>query len=325
MAEEVIKIEQLSHFKDKLLEKCDETYQGKLTAGENITISEDNVISATGGSGTSDLVFFDYESGNPEVTWDEIKSYMDIGRQVIIYDKTVTTDGKTKFGYVSNYDKANNFIQFTNVSNFSISGTNYTGVNWAYLGNNLGWQRTLSQSGGGSGGKTYEGVAPVVVDNTNDQISVNNKELFVQRPLNIAYDENENPVIQADTIKVDYQQITHDDSLVHVSNNAQYALGVNIPAIKQFIFDSNSFVYEKTQLNSGTLSSGNTYELDRTFTKEGYYPISFDFYANDRQFLMYPRNVTKTIGSLYVNGSCTNKYSSSLACTWGIFITWMKV
>lgn len=51
MAEEVIKIEQLSRFKDKLLEKCDETYQGKLTAGENITISEDNVISATGGSG----------------------------------------------------------------------------------------------------------------------------------------------------------------------------------------------------------------------------------------------------------------------------------
>lgn len=36
----------------------------------------------------------------------------------------------------------------------------------------------------------------------------------------------ENP-ITADTFDVDYQQITHDDSLVHVSNNAQYALGVN--------------------------------------------------------------------------------------------------
>ena len=46
------------------------------------------------------------------------------------------------------------------------------------------------------------GVAPIIVDNDNDTIS-------------------------ADTVEVNYQQIVHDDSLVHVSNDAQYALGVN--------------------------------------------------------------------------------------------------
>jgi len=59
-----------------------------------------------------------------------------------------------------------------------------------------------AQGGGGGGGATYEGVAPIVVDNTENKIS-------------------------ADTIDVNYQQFTHDDSLVHVSNDAQYALGVN--------------------------------------------------------------------------------------------------
>lgn len=60
----------------------------------------------------------------------------------------------------------------------------------------------FSAQGGGGGGATYEGIAPIVVDNTENKIS-------------------------ADTIDVNYQQITHDDSLVHVSNDAQYALGVN--------------------------------------------------------------------------------------------------
>lgn len=60
----------------------------------------------------------------------------------------------------------------------------------------------FSAQGGGGGGATYEGIAPIVVDNTENKIS-------------------------ADTIDVNYQQITHDDSLVHVSNNAQYALGIN--------------------------------------------------------------------------------------------------
>lgn len=62
----------------------------------------------------------------------------------------------------------------------------------------------------GQGGKTYEGVAPIIVDNTND-------------------------VISADTVDVDYQQFTHDDSLVHVSNNAQYAIGINLPWLVTYL------------------------------------------------------------------------------------------
>lgn len=65
----------------------------------------------------------------------------------------------------------------------------------------------FSAQGGGGGGATYEGVAPIVVDNTENKIS-------------------------ADTIDVNYQQFTHDDSLVHVSNDAQYALGVNTRMFK---------------------------------------------------------------------------------------------
>lgn len=71
---------------------------------------------------------------------------------------------------------------------------------------------------GGEGGKTYEGVAPIIVDNTENKIS-------------------------ADTIDVNYQQIVHDDSLVHVSNNAQYALGVNVPKFSAWTDVTNEFTF----------------------------------------------------------------------------------
>lgn len=179
--------------------------ESKLTISEG-KITEYDGTPFAGQDSSSDLVHFDYNNGNPELSWSEIKAYMDIGKQIIIYDKTVSTDGKTKLGYVSNYDKVNNFIQFTNVSNMVVEGETVNGINWAYVGNSLGWQRTFIRNGG-SGGKTYEGVAPIIVDNNNDTISADTIEL--------------------ETKEVTYQQITHDDSLVHVSNDAQYALGVN--------------------------------------------------------------------------------------------------
>lgn len=70
-------------------------------------------------------------------------------------------------------------------------------------------------AGGGSGGKTYEGVAPIIVDNDNDTISADTIEL--------------------ETKEVTYQQITHDDSLVHVSNEAQYAIGINLPWLVTYL------------------------------------------------------------------------------------------
>ena len=57
-------------------------------------------------------------------------------------------------------------------------------------------------AGGGGGGTEYSGIAPIHVDNYTHEIS-------------------------ADVVNMDLQQITHDDTMVHVSNSASYALGVN--------------------------------------------------------------------------------------------------
>lgn len=193
--------------------------------------------------GSSDIVHFDYNNGNPELSWSEITAYMDTGKQIIIYDRTVAADGKTKLGYVSNYDKVNNFIQFTNISNMTVEGETVNGINWAYVGNSLGWQRTFIRNGG-EGGKTYEGVAPVIVDNVNDTISV-------------------------DTIDVNYQQIVHDDSLVHVSNDAQYALGVNVPYLKWLMGVDETVIFENPNgidsANPGQLTIGTSYNLTEPF------------------------------------------------------------
>lgn len=173
----------------------------KLEFDSNNKITAYNGSAFAGQSSTSDLVYFDYEDGTPELTWTEIQAYMDAGKQLIIYDRNAVSDGKTKFGYVSNYNKADKFIQFNNVGNTTSGTTPITGINWAYLGNSLGWQRTGAQGGGG--------IAEVV---TSEPITGNGT--------------TESP-IGANTVDVNYQEITHDDSLVHVSNDAQYALGVN--------------------------------------------------------------------------------------------------
>lgn len=132
---------------------------------------EDNHITAYNGipfgaETSSDIVYFDYNSGDPELSWSEIKTYMDNGKELIIYDRTAVEDGRTKMGYVSNYDKANNFIQFNNVSNSTSAGKAITGINWAYLGNNLGWQRTGAQGGGAT-----EYTAGANIDITDNVIS----------------------------------------------------------------------------------------------------------------------------------------------------------
>lgn len=125
----------------------------KLEFDSNNKITAYNGSAFAGQSSTSDLVYFDYENGTPELTWNEIQAYMDAGKQLIIYDRNAVSDGKTKFGYVSNYNKADKFIQFNNVGNTTSGTTPITGINWAYLGNSLGWQRTGAQ--GGQGGSTY--------------------------------------------------------------------------------------------------------------------------------------------------------------------------
>lgn len=152
----------------------------KLEFDSNNKITAYNGSAFAGQSSTSDLVYFDYENGTPELTWNEIQAYMDAGKQLIIYDRNAVSDGKTKFGYVSNYNKADKFIQFNNVGNTTSGTTPITGINWAYLGNSLGWQRTGAQGGGG---KTYEGVEPIVVNNDENKISANCAELKLENGL----------------------------------------------------------------------------------------------------------------------------------------------
>lgn len=126
----------------------------------------------------------------------------------------------------------------------------------------------FSAQGGGGGGATYEGVAPIVVDNTEKKIS-------------------------ADTIDVNYQQIVHDDSLVHVSNNAQYALGVNLPMFSKWVdvtsewtFNSTYFVSKPTVLYNDYLKmvyicgSCQIKSIGTGWTEVGSFPAKYTPAAN---------------------------------------------
>lgn len=135
----------------------------------------------------------------------------------------------------------------------------------------------FSAQGGGGGGATYEGVAPIVVDNTENKIS-------------------------ADTIDVNYQQFTHDDSLVHVSNDAQYALGVNVPYMKWVMG------VDETLLFSGASTSA--------------CPLSEPLTAFDKIKIMYSRDGNCQIHEFSSNVSQYHKDvitfgSNTVSAGWG--------
>jgi hypothetical protein len=105
--------------------------------------------------------------------------------------------------------------------------------------------------GGGGGGVEYSGIAPIHVDNDTHEIS-------------------------ADVVNMDLQQITHDDTMVHVSNSASYALGVNYNY-------SGAPWNEGLVLKSGLLYSNNnpatgitSYALSDNVSS--YYKLDVNFY-----------------------------------------------
>jgi hypothetical protein len=108
---------------------------------------------------------------------------------------------------------------------------------------------------GGGGGVEYSGIAPIHVDNDTHEIS-------------------------ADVVNMDLQQITHDDTMVHVSNSASYALGVNYNY-------SGAPWNEGLVLKSGLLYSSNnpstgvtSYALSDNVSS--YYKLDVNFYdVND--------------------------------------------
>ncbi|MCQ2087782.1 MAG: hypothetical protein MJZ37_06955 [Bacilli bacterium] len=69
----------------------------------------------------------------------------------------------------------------------------------------------------GGGGATYEGIAPIVVDNTENKISANSFE-------------------------IEMMQVDHDDTLVHTSTTDKYVLGVNTEKLdtKTLLFSANN-------------------------------------------------------------------------------------
>jgi hypothetical protein len=104
---------------------------------------------------------------------------------------------------------------------------------------------------GGGGGVEYSGIAPIHVDNDTHEIS-------------------------ADVVNMDLQQITHDDTMVHVSNSASYALGVNYNY-------SGAPWNEGLVLKSGLLYSSNnpstgvtSYALSDNVSS--YYKLDVNFY-----------------------------------------------
>ena len=108
-----------------------------------------------------------------------------------------------------------------------------------------------SFAGEGGGGAEYSGIAPIHVDNDTHEIS-------------------------ADVVNMDLQQITHDDTMVHVSNSASYALGVNYNY-------SGAPWNEGLVLKSGLLYSNNnpatgitSYALSDNVSS--YYKLDVNFY-----------------------------------------------
>lgn len=105
-------------------------------------------------------------------------------------------------------------------------------------------------AGQGGGGAEYSGIAPIHVDNNTHEIS-------------------------ADMVNMALQQITHDDSMVHVSNSASYALGVN-------------YNYSGAPWNEGlVLKSGLLYSNDNPASGITSYALSDDvssYYKLDVNF-----------------------------------------
>ena len=145
----------------------------------------------------------------------------------------------------------------------------------------------------GGAGAEYSGIAPIHVDNDTHEIS-------------------------ADVVNMDLQQITHDDTMVHVSNSASYALGVNTSAIP----------YDVTTLWTGTgTTTGGTITLSESlnnFERYGmYYYIPYqessqEYYqemvykSGQTTFGIKTDGINSTIWRQYIDYGTMNETSISI-------------
>lgn len=153
----------------------------------------------------------------------------------------------------------------------------------------------LAGGGGGGGGAEYTGIAPIHVDNDTHEIS-------------------------ADVVNMDLQQITHDDTMVHVSNSASYALGVN--------YNYSGAPWMETVLWTGTgTTTGETITLSESlanFERYGmYYYIPYqesgkEYYqeqvykSGQTAFGIKTDGITNTLWRQYIDYGTMNETSISV-------------
>lgn len=131
---------------------------------------------------------------------------------------------------------------------------------------------------GGQGGKTYEGVDPIVVDNDEGKIS-------------------------AVTL-----QITHDDTLVHQSNNSVYALGVNMsamPGYETVLWSSTTWSTATKQLVLSEALSN--FQYVKIYGSQGC--MEHDASAS---FFFVPMNYMDTTPAIYMLGTQWTNNNTSL-------------
>lgn len=96
-------------------DEYENTKQGKLTAGNNITISADNVISATGGGGTSDVTK-EYVDAQDQTIKSECNKYTDdkVADKVDEFNLDPSVVGEyTRFAYVYSYKNGTSPLELT--------------------------------------------------------------------------------------------------------------------------------------------------------------------------------------------------------------------
>ena len=98
------RIDEVNNYIMALIRCLEETKQDKLTAGDNITIDENNVISAGGGSGGIEFIAFNYDENDNIVC---NKTINEIGE--LLEDKkfcvgVLNPDDEPIYLYVNNYD-----------------------------------------------------------------------------------------------------------------------------------------------------------------------------------------------------------------------------
>lgn len=71
------------------------------------------------------------------------------------------------------------------------------------------------------------------------------------------------------------QWLVHDDTLVHASNSAQYALGVNISAIAQLLGVDETVLYNNTATTTADVAIGSTFNISEPITNFNKFKIYY--------------------------------------------------